>query len=108
VLANAKRIEFFGLSAFTDRSRVHGEATRRKRRRDHRVPQSDYAVCRVAVIAETLENTDVYTPTTSWLAALVIIDILSTSVALRKGDQHTRDVLHMKKRLAKICSSGVI
>ena len=62
----------------------------------------------VAVIAETLENTDVYTPTTSRLAALVIIDILSTSVALRKGDQHTRDVLHMKKRLAEIRSSGVV
>jgi DNA-binding MurR/RpiR family transcriptional regulator len=42
----------------------------------------------VAVIAETLENTDVYTPTTSRLAALVIIDILSTSVALRRGDAH--------------------
>jgi len=28
------------------------------------------------------------TPTTSRLAALVIIDILSTSVALRKGDAH--------------------
>jgi RpiR family transcriptional regulator, carbohydrate utilization regulator len=60
----------------------------------------------VAVIAETLENTDVYTPTTSRLAALVIVDILSTSVALRRGEQHTRDVLHMKKRLAEVRSTG--
>ena len=62
----------------------------------------------VAVIAETLENTDVYTPTTSRLAALVIIDILSTSVALRKGDAHTLAVLEMKKRLADMRSTGVI
>jgi len=62
----------------------------------------------VAVIAETLENTDVYTPTTSRLAALVIIDILSTSVALRKGDAHALAVLDMKKRLADMRSTGVI
>ncbi len=62
----------------------------------------------VAVIAETLENTDVYTPTTSRLAALVIIDILSTSVALRKGEAHTLEVLDMKKRLADMRSTGVI
>lgn len=62
----------------------------------------------VSVIAETLENTDVYTPTTSRLAALVIIDILSTSVALRRGEDHTRDVVHMKKRLSDLRSTGVI
>ena len=62
----------------------------------------------VSVIAETLENTDVYTPTTSRLAALVIIDILSTSVALRRGEAHTRDVVHMKKRLSDLRSTGVI
>ena len=64
--------------------------------------------CDVAVIAETLENTDVYTPTTSRLAALVIVDILSTSVALRKGEQHFLDVLDMKKRLTDMRTSGVI
>jgi RpiR family carbohydrate utilization transcriptional regulator len=62
----------------------------------------------VTVIAETLENTNVYTPTTSRLAALVIIDILSTSVALRKGEAHTLDVLDMKKRLAGMRSNGMI
>lgn len=62
----------------------------------------------VAVIAETLENTDVYTPTTSRLAALVVIDILSTSVALRRGENHTRDVMHMKKRLAHLRATGEI
>jgi RpiR family carbohydrate utilization transcriptional regulator len=62
----------------------------------------------VSVIVETLENTDVYTPTISRLAALVVIDILSTSVALRKGERHTLAVLDMKKRLADMRSSGVI
>ncbi|MGA7778367.1 MAG: hypothetical protein WCA85_11760 [Paraburkholderia sp.] len=60
------------------------------------------------MIAETLENTDVYTPTTSRPAALVIVDILSTSVALRKGEQHSLDVLDMKKRLTDMRTSGVI
>ncbi|KND60545.1 Phosphogluconate repressor HexR, RpiR family [Candidatus Burkholderia verschuerenii] len=62
----------------------------------------------VAVIAETLENTDVYTPTTSRLAALVVIDILSTSVALRRGEEHSRDVMLMKKRLAHLRATGEI
>ncbi|MDN7181403.1 hypothetical protein M0D69_26065 [Caballeronia sp. SEWSISQ10-4 2] len=37
-----------------------------------------------------------------------IVDILSTSVALRKGDAHTLAVLDMKKRLADMRSTGVI
>lgn len=64
--------------------------------------------CDVAVVAETLENTDVYTPTTSRLAALVVVDILSTSVALRKGETHARDVQDMKRHLADMRTSGVI
>jgi len=64
--------------------------------------------CDVAVVAETLENTDVYTPTTSRLAALVIVDILSTSVALRKGETHARDVQDMKRHLADMRTSGMI
>ncbi|MBB2925731.1 SIS domain-containing protein [Paraburkholderia silvatlantica] len=64
--------------------------------------------CDVAVVAETLENTDVYTPTTSRLAALVIVDILSTSVALKKGEAHALDVQDMKRHLADMRSSGVI
>lgn len=39
--------------------------------------------CDVSLIVETLENTNMYTPTISRIAALVIIDILSTSVAMR-------------------------
>lgn len=55
--------------------------------------------CDVAVIVETLDNTDVYTPTTSRIAALVVIDILSTGVALRRDDAHRSKVAHMKRRL---------
>lgn len=55
--------------------------------------------CDVALIVETLDNTNVYTPTISRIAALVVIDILSTAVALRRNSaQHERFQL-MKRRL---------
>ena len=44
--------------------------------------------CDVALIVETLDNTNIYTPTISRIAALVVIDVLSTAVALRRGDEH--------------------
>jgi len=62
----------------------------------------------VAVIAETLENTNVYTPTISRLAALIVIDILSISVALQRGAAHLADVRDMKKLLLEKRLSGVI
>jgi RpiR family carbohydrate utilization transcriptional regulator len=62
----------------------------------------------VAIIAETLENTNVYTPTISRLAALIVIDILSISVALQRGAAHLADVRDMKKLLAEKRLSGVI
>jgi len=43
--------------------------------------------CDVTLIVETLENTNMYTPTISRIAALVVIDILSTSVAMRRPSQ---------------------
>lgn len=62
----------------------------------------------VAIIAETLENTNVYTPTISRLAALIVIDILSTSVALQRGSAHLADIQDMKKHLAEKRMTGVI
>ena len=62
----------------------------------------------VALIAETLENTNVYTPTISRLAALIVIDILSISVALQRGAEHLADVQDMKKHLAEKRIIGVI
>ncbi len=58
--------------------------------------------CDVALIVETLDNTNVYTPTISRIAALVVIDILSTAVALRRNDERLRRFQTMKQRLAEL------
>ena len=58
------------------------------------------AECDVVLTVETLDNTDVYTPTTSRIAALVVIDILSTAVALRREAGHMDRLGRMKRRLA--------
>jgi RpiR family carbohydrate utilization transcriptional regulator len=57
------------------------------------------AQCDIALIVETLENTNVYTPTISRIAALVVIDILSTAVALRRSDGAADRFDLMKRRL---------
>jgi RpiR family carbohydrate utilization transcriptional regulator len=72
---------------------------------------SNSPICRyadVSVIAESLDNTDLYTPTISRISALIIIDILSTSVALRKGEKHAREVSEMKKLLSESRSKGFL
>ena len=63
------------------------------------------ALCDVVLIVETLDNTSVYTPTISRLAALVVIDILSTGVAMRRGDDHIGRLDAMKQRLHAFRSS---
>jgi RpiR family carbohydrate utilization transcriptional regulator len=55
--------------------------------------------CDVAIIAETLDNTNIYTPTISRIAALVVIDILSTAVALRRDSQYLARFQTMKQHL---------
>ncbi len=57
------------------------------------------ALCDVTLLVETLDNTNVYTPTTSRIAALVMIDILSTAVALRRDADHLARLSRMKRRL---------
>ena len=57
------------------------------------------AECDVTLVVETLDNTNVYTPTTSRIAALVVIDILSTAVALRREAEHMGRLDRMKRRL---------
>ncbi|WP_246191129.1 SIS domain-containing protein [Aureimonas leprariae] len=57
------------------------------------------AHCDVAIVAETLENTNVYTPTISRIAALVVVDILSTAVALRRSERTAQRFDMMKRRL---------
>jgi RpiR family carbohydrate utilization transcriptional regulator len=56
--------------------------------------------CDVGLIVETLENTDIYTPTISRIAGLVVIDILATGVALRRDAAHDAKLSRMKRRLA--------
>lgn len=60
----------------------------------------------VALIAASLDNTELYTPTISRISALAVIDILSVSVALRRGEEHARHVSAMKKHLATIRSGN--
>jgi len=62
------------------------------------------AFCDVTLLVETLDNTNVYTPTTSRIAALVVIDILSTAVALARDDAHNARLQQMKRRLNKVRS----
>ena len=56
-------------------------------------------LCDPVLLVETLDNTNIYTPTTSRIAALVMIDVLSTAVALRRDKHHTERLQHMKQRL---------
>ena len=58
--------------------------------------------CDVGLVVETLENTDVYTPTVSRLSHLVVVDILSTAVSLRRETAHHEKLADMKEELARI------
>jgi RpiR family carbohydrate utilization transcriptional regulator len=63
--------------------------------------------CDVGLVVETFENTDIYTPTASRLSHLVVIDILSTAVSLRKGNAHHDRIVDMKAGLARLRSADV-
>jgi len=54
----------------------------------------------VTLVVKTFEDTDIYTPTVSRLAGLVIIDILATSVASQRGSEHLARIRAMKDGLA--------
>jgi RpiR family carbohydrate utilization transcriptional regulator len=53
----------------------------------------------IPLVARTFEDTDMYTPTVSRIAALVIVDVLATAVALRRGDGHAERLTSMKEQL---------
>ncbi len=63
-------------------------------------PLTNY--CDASLIVETLENTNMYTPTISRIAALVVIDILSTSVAMRRPAEDRARIHQMKRHLSDI------
>jgi RpiR family carbohydrate utilization transcriptional regulator len=64
------------------------------------------AECDVRLIVETLDNTNIFTPTISRIAALVVVDILSTAVALRRGPEHQERFRRMKRRLNDLRFGG--
>ena len=61
-------------------------------------------LCDLLLVVETLENTDIYTPITSRLAALVLVDILAVGVAMRRGSTHQKRIAGMKRRLSAMRS----
>lgn len=63
------------------------------------------AHCDVSILIETLDNTDVYTPTISRIAALTVIDVLSTAVAMRRDPDHRGRVAAMKEMLRELRSA---
>ncbi len=67
-------------------------------------PLLRYATIRL--IVETLENTDLFTPTVSRLTQLVVIDILSVAVSLRRDEAHHERIAEMKSRLATLRVTG--
>lgn len=56
----------------------------------------------VVLMVETLENTNLYTPTISRIASLVVVDILSTAVVLRLGKAHNERLVRMKRLLSQM------
>ena len=62
--------------------------------------------CDVKLMVETLDNTNIFTPTISRIAALVVVDILSTAVAFRRGRDHQERVRQMKRRLNELRFGG--
>lgn len=65
------------------------------------VPSPLAALCDVPIIVETLDNTDVYTPTISRIAALVVVDVLATAVALRRDPDQRERVAGMLRFMAE-------
>lgn len=56
----------------------------------------------ILINVETLDNTELFTPTTSRIAALVVVDILSTLVARRLGRAHDQRLVRMKRYLSQM------
>jgi RpiR family carbohydrate utilization transcriptional regulator len=59
-------------------------------------------VCHIALVVESLDNTNIYTPTISRIAALVVVNVLSTAVALRRDSEHQLRFQIMKRRLNEL------
>jgi RpiR family carbohydrate utilization transcriptional regulator len=58
------------------------------------------AQCKLVLGVESGEDTELYTPMTSRLAQLVVIDVLLTRLALRKGPEFALHLRRIKQALA--------
>lgn len=56
----------------------------------------------IPIFLRTFEDTDLYTPSTSRLAGLVLIDILATGVALRRPPELSDAIRRMKSELSSM------
>jgi RpiR family carbohydrate utilization transcriptional regulator len=65
------------------------------------------AASAIPIIAETLENTNVFTPTVSRLSAMIVVDILSTAVSLGRSSAEQDQIAEMKRLLSAVRSGDV-
>lgn len=64
-------------------------------------PNSPLAnACEIVLSAESSENTEIFTPMTSRIIHLVIVDILATGVALAKGENFQEHLKKVKEALS--------
>ena len=63
--------------------------------------------CTVTLLVDTLENTDLYTPSTSRIAGLVVIDLLAIGVALRHDRAYIQRLQEMKRSLTAMRTAPV-
>ena len=69
-------------------------------------PDSPLALaCDLVLGVDSGEDTDIYTPMTSRIAQLVIIDVLATSLALRQGEDFAEHLQAVKRNLGSTRSS---
>jgi RpiR family transcriptional regulator, carbohydrate utilization regulator len=59
----------------------------------------------VGIVLRTFEDTNTYTPTVSRLAGLVLVDVLATAVAVRRGPGHLERLQEMKVALSEFRGS---
>ena len=57
--------------------------------------------CNINIAVDTIEDTDVYTPTISRLVHLTIIDVLATGVTLRRGPEFFEHLKKVKSSLVE-------
>jgi RpiR family carbohydrate utilization transcriptional regulator len=60
-------------------------------------PLAEY--CHFLLANETTENTDLFTPTTSRINHLAILDIIATAMALKLGDDLEDRIVNLKSSL---------